>query len=184
MKLPPSNLSLPGSDSTKESKDEGEGSAGISMRPYVDQEWDTKTINAMGLDQPRLSPDSMQRPSPLGGSSGSGSGSLLPTQGTQTAPVDESKPKAAGTVSDTSTYVLDYENKTTCLYWKEPSRGAKRRAKAAAAAKTGAVVPNDLDLAAQVFVSATRHENMIQFMRGTSHSETDDDSDDNDLPDL
>ena len=110
----------------------------------------------------------MQRPSPLGGSSGSGSGSLLPTQGTQTAPVDVSKPKAAGTV----------------LYRKEPSRGAKRRAKAAAAAKTGAVVPNDLDLAAQVFVSATRHENMIQFMRGTSHSETDDDSDDNDLPDL
>ena len=165
MKLPPSNLSLPGCDSTKESKDEGEGSAGIAMRPYADQKWDTKTINAMGLDQPCLSPGSLQRQSSLRGSIGSGSGSRLPTPGTQTAPVDVSKPQ-------------------TCIFWKEPSRGAKRRAKAAAAAKTAAVSPNDLDLAAQVLVSEARHENMIQFMRGTSHSDTDDDSDDNDLPDF
>ena len=81
---------------------------------------------------------------------------------------ERSKPKAAGTV----------------FYWKEPSRGAKRRAKAAAAAKTAAVLPNDFDLAAQVFVSETRHGNMIQFMRGTSHSDTDDDSGDSHLPDL
>jgi len=165
MKLPPSNLSLPGSDSTKESKDEGEGSAGIAMRPYADQKWDTKSINAMGLDQPCLSPGSLQRQSSLRGSIGSGSGSRLPTPGTQTAPVDVSKPQ-------------------TCIFWKEPSRGAKRRAKAAAAAKTAAVSPNDLDLPAQVLVSETRHENMIQFMRGTSHSDTDDDSDDNDLQDV
>ena len=81
---------------------------------------------------------------------------------------ERSKPKAAGTV----------------FYWKEPSRGAKRRAKAAAAAKTAAASSKDLDSAAQVFVSETRHENMIQFMRGTSHSDTDDDSGDSNLPDL
>ena len=163
MELPPSNLSLPECDSTKESKDEGEGSAGIAMRPYADQTWDTKTINAMGLDQPCLSPGSLQLQSSHRASIGSGSGSRLPTPRTQT--VDVSKPQ-------------------TCFFWKEPSRGAKRRAKAAAAAKTAAVSPNDLDLAAQVLVSEARHENMIQFMRGTSHSDTDDDSDDNDLPDL
>ena len=81
---------------------------------------------------------------------------------------ERSKPKAAGTV----------------FYWKEPSRGAKRRAKAAAAAKTAAASSKDLDSAAQVFVSETRHEHMIQFMRGTSHSDTDDDSGVSDLPDL
>ena len=168
MRLPPSNLSLPGGDSTKESKDEGEGSASIAMRPYADNKWDTKTINAMGLDQPRLTPGSLQRQSSPRGSIGSGTRSGWPTPGTQTGPVDVSKPKAAGTV----------------IFWKEPSRGAKRRAKAAAAAKTAAVSPNDLDLAAQVLVSETRHEKMIQVMRGISDSDKDDDSDDNDLPDF
>ena len=84
-------------------------------------------------------------------------------------PDEESlKPKASGTV----------------FYWKEPSRGAKRRAKLAAAAKTAAASSKDHALAAQIFVPETSHENPIQFMRGTSHSDTDDDSGDSHLPDL
>ena len=39
-------------------------------------------------------------------------------------------------------------------------------------------------MADQIFVPETSHENPIQFMRGTSHSDTDDDSGDSHLPDL
>ena len=168
MEFPSSSSIFPDSDAVQEVTGSVESNASSAMRLDSETKWDTKAANAMNLDQPRLSPRSLQRQSSPRGRSGSAMRSGLPAEEAQTAPVVAPRPKAAGTV----------------LFWKEPSRGAKRRAKAAAAAKTAAVSPHVPILPAPNLMSGVLAENRTQSIRGTSYSDEDADSDDKDLPDL
>ena len=168
MKRPCSDLCLPESDSPKKSKDAGDSIASSAMCSEVEKKWDTKTINAMGLDQPRLPPSSLPYLSSPRDSIAHNIGTSSTTQVMQTSSLDVAKPHAAGTV----------------IFWKEPSRRAKRRAKAAAGAKSASVSSKDPDLAAEVLEFKAHEECMMHVVRGTSYSDEVDDSDDNDLPDF
>ena len=151
MKSPPSSPPLSGRDATKESVVEGESRASSGMCLGADKECDTKVTPAMGSEQPRLIPGSLPPQSSPGGSLGSAAGSGWLTLIAHAAPMVAPRPKVAGTV----------------LFWKEPSPGAKRRAKAAAAAKAAAVSAQAPILASRNLMSEAPPQSMIQLMLGT-----------------